>query len=56
MNKTTLGNYAPENYPKQNASALKSNRNQLKTKFLMLLFLFVGVSVSEGWGQISENF
>ncbi|MDD2996874.1 MAG: Ig-like domain-containing protein [Paludibacter sp.] len=55
MKKTTSWDYAPENYPKQKASAFNANRNQLTTKFLMLLLLFVGVSVS-GWGQTTIVF
>ena len=32
-------------------SDLVSNRNRFSVKFIMLLILFVGMSVSEGWGQ-----
>jgi hypothetical protein len=52
MKKTTLRGETPENYPKEKASELIQNLNQQSAKFLMLLLLFVGVSVSEGWGQI----
>lgn len=54
MKKTTSWDYTPENYPKQNASALVTKQNRFSMKFLMLLLLFVGVSVY-GWGQTTAS-